>query len=61
MFWEDFLIELLAIALTLPPFVVLLPKFGLSRWWALVVATGLGMIVLLWVMAYKALPRKEES
>jgi hypothetical protein len=55
------LVWLLLAALVVIPFWKILPRAGLSSWWALVALFPLFQLVLLWVLAFKTWPgdRKE--
>jgi uncharacterized membrane protein YhaH (DUF805 family) len=50
------------VVLSVIPALKLLGRLGKSRWWAaLVVVPFLGVVVLLWIVAYARWPRVEQS
>lgn len=47
---------IIAIVAVVVPLWKILPRAGLSPWWALVAIVPLGLVVLLWVLAFKRWP-----
>ena len=45
----------LAVAVVVPLWRIL-PRAGLSPWWALVAIVPLGLVILLWMLAFKRWP-----
>ncbi len=52
------LIALVFVALTIIPMFKLLPTYGINPFWSLVCVFGIGVIVLLWIMASRADERR---
>jgi|OM-RGC.v1.036517728 hypothetical protein len=50
----EFIVFVLITALTIIPLYKLLPRFGVSQYWAFAAVIPLGVLVLLWVMASRA-------
>ena len=50
------LFYLVAAALFVYPFWVILPRAGLSPWWSLAVFVPFGVLVLVWVLALRRWP-----
>ena len=44
---------LIGAALVVIPFWIILPRTGLSKWWALAAMIPLGVVILLWVIALR--------
>lgn len=56
-----FIPYVLLVALTIIPSLALLKRTGMSKAWALLSLAPLGMLVILWLIAYRAWPRLEAS
>jgi hypothetical protein len=55
-----FLMMVLMAALLVVPFWLLLPKFGHSKWFALLAVFPLAALILLWVLAFSTPARTSE-
>jgi hypothetical protein len=49
------------VVLTAIPAWALLNRIGLSRWWTLLSAAPLGMIVILWLIAFRRWPQSSKA
>ena len=51
---------LILVVLTAIPSWVLLGRIGLSRWWTLLSLVPLGMLIVLWMVAFRRWPIREQ-
>jgi hypothetical protein len=54
----DFIIYLIGVALTIIPMWRLTEKAGYNPLWSLVSVTGIGLIILLWLLALRLAPKQ---
>jgi hypothetical protein len=57
----NFLPYAIVVILTAIPSWALLKRIGLSLWWTLLSLAPLGMIVILWLIAFRRWPRRSTS